>query len=151
MPIVTSRHLVACAAALTLQACSAPVDIGELPGTYVFSIKTDTLHLDASGAYRRIFVRNEHDGGVSVDTGRWRLSNDGRYVALAAFPQRWPAHGRFDPQTGRWHEADTTRRGVLALEIQRTWKRELTLLAHSEFGWRYVRTASNAAASAEAR
>lgn len=151
MTIDSTRRLVACAAALLSPGCSAPVEVAELPGTYVFSIKADTLHLDASGQYRRICVRNELDGGVSVDTGRWRLSNDGRYVALAGLPQRWPAHGRFDPQTGRWHEADTLRRGVLALEIRQTWKRELTLEAQREFGWRYVRTTSRPAAAAEAR
>lgn len=120
MTIDSTRRLVACAAALLSPGCSAPVEVAELPGTYVFSIKADTLHLEASGLYRRVFVRNELDGGVSVDTGRS-------------------------------HEADTLRRGVLALEIKRTWKRELTLEAHSEFGWRYARLDSGLAAAAEAR
>ncbi len=74
-----------------------------------------------------------------VDSGRWRLSRDRRLVALYQLPQRWPAHGRLDPKTGRWHEADTTVRRTQALVIESTWRGEVTLAVKPEIGWRYRR------------
>lgn len=133
-----SRRRLALGLALIL-GCGRDVDPEEIPGTYAFSIAIDTLTLDAAGGYRRVFVRTGPPGGFGVDTGRWWVSTDGRLVALRAFPQRWPAHGRYDSVTGAWHQPDTLRRGVVSLQIRSTWARGLTLDLMPELDWRYRR------------
>jgi hypothetical protein len=105
----------------------------------VLSIQADTLHLDRTGRYVRTYTQVGTPQRVDVDSGQWRLSNDKRFVALAGLPQRWPEHGRFDPKTGRWHEADTTVRRTQALVIGSTWRGEVTLGVKPEIGWRYRR------------
>jgi hypothetical protein len=120
-------------------ACSAPTDMADIAGTYVLSIQADTLHLDRTGRYVRTYTQVGTPQRVAVDSGQWRLSNDKRFVALAGLPQRWPEHGRFDPKTGRWHEADTTVRRTQALVIGSTWRGEVTLGVKPEIGWRYRR------------
>ncbi|MBM3908314.1 MAG: hypothetical protein FJ363_09615 [Gemmatimonadetes bacterium] len=121
-----------------LGSCAPASTTAELAGTYVLSIRIDTLHLDASGQYRRVSV-DIGAGRVAVDTGRWRLSNDRRLVALAALPHRWPDHGRYDPASGTWHEPDTAVRRMEALTIRSTWTGSTTLDLKPELGWRYRR------------
>jgi hypothetical protein len=113
--------------------------MADLAGTYVLSIAVDTLHLDSVGRYTRVHVQIGTPRLVSIDRGRWRVSNDRRLVALHNLPQRWPEHGRFDPKTGRWHEADTTLRQTVALMIGSTWRGAVTLGVKPELGWRYRR------------
>jgi hypothetical protein len=113
--------------------------MADIAGTYALSIQADTLHLDRTGRYVRTYTQVGTPQRVDVDSGQWRLSNDKRFVALAGLPQRWPEHGRFDPKTGRWHEADTTVRRTQALVIGSTWRGEVTLGVKPEIGWRYRR------------
>lgn len=120
-------------------ACTPATDQSTVVGTYVLSIETDTLHLDAGGRYRRVFGRSGAPRAAAIDTGRWRMSTDGRSVALAALPQRWPAHGRYDPVSGVWHQADTLRRGFVSLRIRAGWRGDVTLEAVPELGWLYRR------------
>lgn len=132
-----------CVAALlglmAVSACSTATEMADLAGTYVFSIETDTLRLDSTGTYARTYAHLGTPHRVWIDSGRWRLSRNGRLVALYALPQRWPEHGRFDPTTGRWHEADTTVRRTQSLVIESTWRGAITLGAKPEIGWRYRR------------
>lgn len=123
----------------TALACSAPAEIADVAGTYVLSIQTDTLRLDSTGRYARTYAQVGMPKLVVIDSGRWSLSRDRRLVALYALPQRWPEHGRFDPKTGRWHEADTTVRRTQALVIESTWRGAVTLGVKPELGWRYRR------------
>lgn len=123
----------------TASACSAPPEMADVAGTYVLSIQTDTLRLDSTGRYARTYAHLGVPKRMVVDSGRWRLSRDRRLVALYQLPQRWPAHGRLDPKTGRWHEADTTVRRTQALVIESTWRGEVTLAVKPEIGWRYRR------------
>jgi hypothetical protein len=120
-------------------ACAPATEMADLAGTYVLSIETDTLHLDASGRYTRVFGRGGALRRAAVDTGRWRVSNNRRMVSLAGLPRRWPEHGRFDPLSGSWHQPDTTVRGTVALEIGVTWTGVVTLGVKPELGWRYRR------------
>lgn len=120
-------------------ACSAPPEVADVAGTYVLSIQTDTLRLDSMGRYVRTYAQLGLPKRVAVDSGRWRLSRDRRLVALYQLPQRWPEHGRYDPQTGRWHEADTAVRRTQSLVIESTWRGRLTLGVKPEIGWRYRR------------
>lgn len=120
-------------------ACAAAPEAGELAGTYAFSIATDTLHLEPSGHYRRVFVQPSAQGGFGTDTGRWWLSNDRRRVGLSAMPRRWPEHGRYDPVARTWHQPDTLMRGVVSLQIRSHWFGDLTLDVMPEVGWRYER------------
>lgn len=128
--------LAACALAA---ACAPAPERADLIGSYAMSIATDTLHLDSSGAYRRVFIRAGTPGGFAVDTGRWWVSNDGRSVGLSALPRRWPEHGRYDSVSGAWHQPDTLLRGVLSLQIQSSWSGDLTLDVIPERDWRYRR------------
>ena len=123
----------------TVAACSAPSEMADLAGTYVLSIQTDTLHLDSLGRYTRVYAQMGTPKLVAIDSGRWRLSNNKRFVALFGLPQRWPEHGRIDPKTGRWHEADMTVRRTVSLVIGTTWRGEVTLGLKPEIGWRYRR------------
>lgn len=111
----------------------------DLAGTYVLSIQTDTLHLDSLGRYTRVYAQMGTPKLVVIDSGRWRLSSNRRLVALDGLPQRWPEHGRFDPKTGRWHEADTAVRRTQSLVIGVTWRGHVTLGVQPEIGWRYRR------------
>jgi hypothetical protein len=120
-------------------ACTPLPGASELAGTYVLSLETDTLHLDASGRYTRVFGRSGAPQPVAIDTGRWRVSNNGRLVSLAGLPRRWTEHGRFDPKSGTWHQPDTTLRGTLAMQIRVTWTGDVTLDVKPELGWRYIR------------
>lgn len=120
-------------------ACAPSPKTADLVGTYVLSIETDTLHLDASGQYRRVFGQVGTPRRFAVDTGRWWVSNNQRLVALSALPQRWPAHGRFDPVSGTWHQPDTLLRGMVSLQIHATWTGAVTLDVIPELGWRYRR------------
>lgn len=120
-------------------ACAPTPERDDVIGSYTMSIATDTLHLDSSGAYRRVFVRGEAPQGVAVDTGRWWLSKDGRHVGLSALPRRWPEHGRYDPVSGAWHQPDTLLRGVLSLRIHANWSGDLSLDVIPELDWRYRR------------
>lgn len=129
--------LLVCSA--TASACSAPVEMDDLVGTWVLSIQTDTLRLDSTGHYARTYAQLGTPRQVAIDSGRWRLSNDQRMVALHTLPQRWPEHGRFDPKTGRWHEADTTIRRTQSLVIESSWRGRVTLAVMPEIGWRYRR------------
>lgn len=123
----------------TVTACSAPSEMADLAGTYVLSIQTDTLRLDSLGRYTRVFAQLGTPRLEVIDSGRWRLSSSRRLVALEGLPQRWPEHGRFDPKTGRWHEADTTVRRTQSLVIGSTWRGKVTLDVKPEIGWRYRR------------
>ena len=116
-----------------LTACSPPTDIAGLAGTYVMTIGIDTLRLDPSGRYSRVFGSQN-----VVDRGRWTVSTNGRLVALHDLPRRWPAHGRFDPVQG-WHAPDTTVRQTVALMIGTTWTGRIALGVQPEIGWRYLR------------
>lgn len=136
---MTPRPFVLILCCVTASACSTPPEMADLAGTYVLSIQTDTLRLDRMGRYVRTYAHLGAPRRVAVDSGRWRLSRDRRLVALHALPQRWPEHGRFDPKTGRWHEADTTVRRTQALVIGSTWRGEVTLGVKPEIGWRYRR------------
>jgi cobalamin biosynthesis Mg chelatase CobN len=136
---MTARLVVVVLTWATASACSAPSEMADLAGTYVLSIQTDTLRLDSTGRYARTYAQLGTPKRVTVDSGRWGLSRDRRLVALYALPQRWPEHGRFDPKTGRWHEADTTVRRTQALVIGSTWRGEVTLGVQPEIGWRYRR------------
>ena len=136
------RHVLGAAVLLswtTVSACSAPSEMADLAGTYVLSIQTDTLRLNSLGRYTRVYARWGTLKHVAVDSGRWRLSRNRRLVALDGLPQRWPEHGRYDPKTGRWHEADTTVRRTQSLVIGSTWRGEVTLDVKPELGWRYRR------------
>lgn len=124
-----------------LAACSAPRDVAGLSGTYVMTIGTDTLHLDSSGRYARVFVLNGPQG-VRVDTGRWTIAQKGRLVALRSLPQRWPQHGNYDP-VGGWHAPDTTIKQTVSLVIGRTWSGRTALDVRPEIGWRYLRLGDN--------
>ncbi len=64
-----------------------------LAGTYVMTIGGDTLRLDISGRYVRVF-------GVAVDRGQWTVSEKLKVVVLHDLPRRWPEHGRYDPAQG---------------------------------------------------
>ena len=108
-----------------------------LSGTYVMTLGIDTLQLTADGRYKRTYVLLTSPKVVSVDTGRWLLTNQGRHVTLRNLTQRWPEHGRYDSVTGRWHEADTTVRRTVGLPIDRTWRGKTTLGIRPEIGWRY--------------
>lgn len=136
---MTPRRFVMVLGWATASACSAPHEMADVAGTYVLSIQTDTLRLDSTGRYVRTFAQLGLPKRVAVDSGRWRLSRDRRLVALYQLPQRWPEHGRYDPQTGRWHEADTAVRRTQALVIESTWRGEVTLAVKPEIGWRYRR------------
>ena len=120
-------------------ACTPSVERADLIGTYVLSIETDTLHLEASGRYRRVFGRSGAAARAATDTGRWRMSNDGKRIALAALPRRWPDHGRYDSVSGVWHQPDTLVRGFVSLHIRKGWRGDLLLDVVPELGWRYRR------------
>lgn len=120
-------------------ACARAPSATDLVGTYVLSIETDTLHLAASGQYRRVFAQVGAPRTFAIDTGRWRVSNNGRLVALSALPQRWPAHGRYDSVSGTWHQPDTLQRGMVSLQINATWTGAVVLDVVPELGWRYRR------------
>ena len=122
-----------------IMACAPSTEMADLAGTYVLSIEVDTLHLDASGRYTRVHGRTGAMQRAAVDTGRWRVSNNRRMVSLAGLPRRWPEHGRYDPQSGTWHEPDTMVRGTVALEIGVAWSGAVTLGLKPELGWRYRR------------
>ncbi|MDQ8153834.1 MAG: hypothetical protein P3B98_04145 [Gemmatimonadota bacterium] len=124
----------------TVSACTPASTATALVGTYVLSIGVDTLELRVDGHYRRLItdIGARH---VAVDTGRWRLANGGRLVALAALPNRWPDHGRFDPISGAWHLPDTMVRRTEALIIGASWRGAVTLGLKPELGWRYRRVA----------
>ena len=123
-------------------ACAPSRDATSLAGTYAFSFGFDTLYLEPSGRFRRVFRSAAAAGGFSVDTGRWVVSRNRRLVGLSALPQRWPAHGRFDSLSGRWHEPDTLLRGAVSLQIRATWTGALTLDYKPEIDWRYRRVPS---------
>lgn len=123
----------------TIVACASSRDMTDLAGTYVFAIDVDTLRLDPTGRYTRVYGAHDASQRAAVDTGRWRVSNNGRMVSLAGLPRRWPEHGRFDPVSGRWHVPDTTARGTVALQIGVTWTGAVTLELQPEIGWRYRR------------
>lgn len=133
------RRFVMVLGCVTAPACSAPPEMADVAGTYVLSIQTDTLRLDSTGRYARTYAHLGVPRRVAVDSGRWRLSRDRRLVALYELPQRWPEHGRFDPKTGRWHEADTAVRRTQSLVIESTWRGTITLGVKPEIGWRYRR------------
>lgn len=122
-----------------VSACAPAPQRADLIGSYAMSIATDTLYLDSTGSYRRVFVGAGTPTGFGVDTGRWWLSNNRRLVALSAFPRRWPAHGRYDSVTGAWHQPDTTLRGFVSLQIRSSWTGAVTLDVIPELGWRYRR------------
>lgn len=132
----------AIAALVLAAACAPPSETRDLAGTYVFSIATDTLRLDTTGHYTRVYGYSGSPAGVVVDSGRWRLSNNRRMVALSGLSSRWPEHGRYDPKAGTWHQPDTTVRRSFSLIIGRTWKGTITLAANPDFGWVYHRMAA---------
>lgn len=121
-----------------VSACTRTSTVTALTGTYVLSIGVDTLILRSDGHYRRV-ITDIGARRTAVDTGRWRLANSGRLVALAALPNRWPDHGRFDPISGAWHLPDTTVRRTEALTISTNWRGAVTLGLKPELGWQYQR------------
>lgn len=126
-------HAIVAMMTVMLTACSPPTDMAGLAGTYVMTIGIDTLRLDPSGHYTRVFG-SQH----VVDRGRWTVSRNGRLVALHDLPRRWPDHGRFDPTEG-WHAPDTTVRQTVALTIGTTWTGRIALGVQPEIDWQYLR------------
>jgi hypothetical protein len=110
-----------------------------LAGTYVMHVdyNTDTLRLDASGRYSRVYVQGS-SSDVAADTGRWSLSRNRRLVMIHGLRRRWPEHGRFDPAQG-WHGADTSVVQTIGLTIGTTWRGKPELGVRPEIGWRYRR------------
>jgi len=143
MPTLRARPWTLVAVVLMVQlaalgGCSIPTDMEQLAGTYVMSVGTDTLRLEASGRYTRVRRAPPSTGPVAIDSGRWTISERARLVGLHEFVRTWSEHGRFDPQQG-WHAPDTSARRTIGLAIGRTWSGRVALGVQRELGWRYLR------------